>query len=488
DSVVRSTEDQFRVRGTYDLGGGWTARGLLALLVDEEDASRPDSFLVDETGAQSFIGIAGVRQGVSNDTELLLGVGLSGEAAGWDVDVSLSRFDVLRARDRQSDNFDTTTGLAPLTGQVTDGDNTSWNSLETIAERQLGAHALAAGFSYAGYSFDTPRFTTLNWRTAERAGLLDASGGETRLYGLFLEDAITLSGQWTLTLGVRAEAWEAEDGFLQTAAERVDYASRSDEAFSPKGALTFRPAPDWSFTASAALATRFPTVQELFQPALISFGPNVGDLDFGTFDPELKPEEALDIQFTIEKTFERAFFAVSLFRQDVDDTIFAQTVPELGTSLLTNIDNVTTNGIDFVAATEDLFIDGLAIDANLSLLDAEIKENAIDPSLVGNRFPRIPDLRANASIRYEPTEDWLFALGWRYQDTPDRNIENSSTSRCSTFFCVSNFSFVDVKATRRFSDVAVSLGVDNVADDRAFVFHPYPGRTFLLEVAWDGGF
>ena len=488
DSIVQSTEQQIRLRGSYDFGNGWKVRSLAALLIDEEDTSNPRSFLIDDNGAPSFIGVSGVSQSLSEDTELLLGLGLEGHGAGWALDFAVSRFDVLKAEDRRSDNFDPVTGQAPQSGRITIGDDTSWLNFDGTAARRFGAHNIIVGVSYAGYNFNTPRFALADWRSDTSGPITSASGGETRLLGAFVENAITLSPNWLATFGLRAEHWKTKDGFLVNGATRVDYPDRTESALSPKAALTFTPRDDWSFTASAALATRFPTPGELYQASLITFGPNVGELNFGAFNPDLDPERGLDIQLTATKSFDKAALTISLFRQAVDDTLFSQTVPELGTSLVTNIGEVTTNGIDIVAASEDLFIDGLSIDANVSVLDAEVTQNPVNPALVGNNFPRVPNLRANASIRYAPDDYWLFAVGWRYQDTPDRNIENTTTSRCGTFFCVSNFSFVDLKATRRFGDVAVSVGIDNVTDERAFVFHPYPGRTALIEVSWKGGF
>src|SRR3546814_12089834 len=61
-----------------------------------------------------------------------------------------------------------------------------------------------------------------------------------------------------------------------------------------------------------------------------------------------------------------------------------------------------------------------------------------------------------------------------------------STSLCDTFYCVSTFSFVDLKATKRFGAFAISAGIDNLLDEKAFVYHPYPGRTFVLSLKWDG--
>jgi iron complex outermembrane receptor protein len=30
----------------------------------------------------------------------------------------------------------------------------------------------------------------------------------------------------------------------------------------------------------------------------------------------------------------------------------------------------------------------------------------------------------------------------------------------------------------------ISAGVDNITNNRAWVFHPYPQRSFLLELGW----
>src|SRR3546814_7474874 len=73
----------------------------------------------------------------------------------------------------------------------------------------------------------------------------------------------------------------------------------------------------------------------------------------------------------------------------------------------------------------------------------------------------------NASVRYSPSEDWSLAANFRHQSTPDRNIENNSTSLCDTFYCVSTFSFVDLKATKRFGAFAISAGIDNLLDEKA---------------------
>src|SRR3546814_12526737 len=79
---------------------------------------------------------------------------------------------------------------------------------------------------------------------------------------------------------LRYESWRASDGFLTNGGTTVSYGSRGHDAWSPKAALSLRPDDLTAIVASAALATRFPTVRELYQAGLIAYGPNVGELDF----------------------------------------------------------------------------------------------------------------------------------------------------------------------------------------------------------------
>lgn len=493
DSTVSSTENQIRLRGHFDLGGGWDLRGLAALLIDRESTLKPRSFLKDASSAETFIGVSGINVGVARSAELLAGIGLSGEAGGWRLDASFSRFDVLDDKERRSDNFDVVTGERPVTGRLSTSD-AYWNSFEGTAERSFGAHALALGLSYAGYSDNNRTHATSDWRRASVTSLRDASGGKTRLLGLFVEDAIALNPRLTATFGLRYENWRTADGFLTNGGTTVRYAGRHQDAWSPKAAVSVKPDDRSEIIASVALATRFPTVRELYQAGLIAYGANVGELDLNGFNPDLKPEKALDLQLTATRRFGDVKVTLSGYRQDVEDTIFSQTIaipdPVTGdltqSSLMTNIGKVRTWGADLMVAAEHVLIDGLAIDANLSWIDAEITRNPLNPVLAGNKFPRVPRWRANASVRYSPGKDWTLAANFRHQSTPDRNIENNSTSRCDTFYCVSTFSFIDLKATKRFGAFALSAGVDNLLDEKAFVYHPYPGRTFVLSLKWEG--
>ena len=47
------------------------------------------------------------------------------------------------------------------------------------------------------------------------------------------------------------------------------------------------------------------------------------------------------------------------------------------------------------------------------------------------------------------------------------------------------YTVVDLKATARLrKDLTASLGCDNAGNERYFVFHPMPERTFFTEINW----
>ncbi len=496
DSTVKTVQDQFRLSGNVPLNDTWTVRGLLNVQIAEDGLDEPETYLRDLTDSPVYEGLvevdgeiyraSGMKLQESEKTEMLAGLGLAGELRGFDIDLAFTRFDVLEADSIRSNSY--SAGLENGAGRLTNGEDVGWTTADLVLEQEFGGHAIAFGGSFAAYKGGSDQFNTTAWRGASDPAYRDGSGGETSLAGIFVEDAITLSEAYQLTLGLRAESWKAYDGWRSkgVAGERVDqsYEDRDETSLSPKAALTWMPRGDWEITGSIAGATRYPVVGELFQGSL----DGDGNFDPNSFDPDLKPESAIDYNLLIAHRMKYVDLQLNLFRQDIDDTIFSQRgFNQFGvvTSGFKNIDNVTTTGIEFLVAAEDVIVEGLSVDANLSWADAEITKNAAVPASEGGQVPRVPEWKANTSVRYRPTDEWLVAAGWRFQSEPYTDLEN--TLRCNTYTCTSAFSILDLKVSRYFETFKVSLGVDNVTDQRAWVHHPYSGRAVLLEVSWTGG-
>ena len=99
------------------------------------------------------------------------------------------------------------------------------------------------------------------------------------------------------------------------------------------------------------------------------------------------------------------------------------------------------------------------------------------------QFPRIPRWRVNASLRYGFAPALQGSLGVRYASRP--NTDLFGLQRGDTFGFTSELFALDARvnwqATR---EVRVSAGADNLTNHRAWVYHPYPQRTWLLELGW----
>src|SRR5690606_29043468 len=139
--------------------------------------------------------------------------------------------------------------------------------------------------------------------------------------------------------------------------------------------------------------------------------------DLNGFNPDLEPERAIDLQLTATRRLGKVKVTLSGYRQDVRDTIFSQSIAISDAvtgdltqaTLMTNTGKVRTWGAEAILSADNILIDGLSFDANASWINAEVTRNTLNPALVGNKFPRVPKWRANASIRYSSRADWTFA-------------------------------------------------------------------------------
>lgn len=75
------------------------------------------------------------------------------------------------------------------------------------------------------------------------------------------------------------------------------------------------------------------------------------------------------------------------------------------------------------------------------------------------------------------------ALGARYASRPNTNLEGSQ--RGDTFGYTSELFALDARVNWDWpSSFRLSAGEDNLTNNKAWVFHPYPQRTFLIEAGW----
>lgn len=495
-SLTQLRQDQARGELRYD-SGRVHGELLFAYWWNEERNLHPKTYLTgpdgrpfygDATGLVSFDGHSytlspntSFRWSIADKNEWLAGGKIEAPVAGFDVRLNLSTLRFDRQDTRQSNGE--AAGRDDGAGQLTHQGPTGWYTGDLLATRTIGAHSIAIGANANLYETDQSVFATSHWREASDAALTTRTFGRTNTIGAFAEDAIALDPATRLTLGLRYDRWHAYDGGLSAIASGTlatqRYDSRSADAWSPKVALRHVFAGDWVTELSLAMATRFPTVGELFQGALNgdgTFNPN-------SFDPKLKPEKSHDANLLVRHGFGPVSLTGSLFYQRVRDTIFSFVgfnQNGVSTSNFKNIDVTRQYGAELIGETHDWPVAGLDLDANAAWIDAITVKNDADPASEGVQFLRIPHWRLNGNLRYHVTPKLQAVVGVRYASRPNTDLDG--LQRGDDYGYTSELFALDLRANYDLTDrLRLSAGVNNLTDDRAWVYHPYPQRTFLVE-------
>ncbi|WAL84054.1 TonB-dependent receptor [Pandoraea sp. XJJ-1] len=489
EGIERVTQDQLKLKATYDftptLQGGFSFG-----YWHQNYNSQTSTFLRDANGNPVYSGTVNINgyqyvipasafapsQGVSEN--LLYGLSLkTRHKSGWNWEAIASYFDISQSEARTASTG--APGDGP--GTVTYGDGTGGKSIDlrstyTPAQVGAGAHWLAFGYHFDTYFLDNRTFNTSAWVNGNDTSLANAFGGNTLTQALYAQDTWQFLPRWKLTTGLRYEDWRAYSGARTLGGLTVPYAGSSDSHFSPKLSLAFAATQDLTLRASIARAYRFPTVSELFQGSIT--GTNIVNNN-----PGLRPEDDLAKELSAEWQLEVGKVRVSLFQDDVKNTIFSQTNTTVFPNVTNfqNIDKVRSRGIDTAFDGQDVLFQGLDIAAGLTYTQSKIMANTNNPASVGKYFYRIPLWRANLVATYRFNAKSAVTGAIRYSGRQYNTLTNTDNNP-NTFGGTSTYTVVDAKFTYKpTARTQIGIGVDNLFDTRYFVYHPYAGRTFFIE-------
>lgn len=382
------------------------------------------------------------------------------------------------------------------TGRVTDLAGTGWTVFDargTLRPKDGNGdqHTIDFGYHVDDYNLRSKVHDTADWSVGSKGLLNASSSGNTTTQAIYFQDKWQLDPKWAITFGARQEYWEATDGRNQATTTGVgggfktsEYKDKSDNKFSPKLSVSFEPEPAWGFRVSAGQAFRFPTVGELFQQ--VTSGSALVQNN-----PDLKTEEVISGEFTAERRFANGLIRASLFTENKYNALISQTIPTgpdcvAGQcTFIQNVDHVRTRGIEVSTEWQDAFIHGLDLLGSITLTDAEILRNDANPNIEGNRPLRIPKSMIKAVATYHQGNNLTYSIAARYSGRQYNSLDNSD-SNPDTFGGASKFFFVDVKANYKFADkFTASVGVDNLNNDKAYIYHPYPQRTGYVQLKFD---
>jgi iron complex outermembrane recepter protein len=457
--------------------------------------SAPETYLKDTSGTPVYEGrvttlgrnwtAAGANFSTTARKEYLAGFKVEAPVGPLAARLNLSTYRIASAQTRTSNGY--VAGTTSGAGTLADQGPTAWYTADLTLEHKGERNAFAFGATANFYQTDLTRLNVTNWRTAANPAFASQTFGKTQLLSGWIEDSIIASADVRFTAGLRVDHWRAFDGGvgrIGTSGQPVfkDYVAREDTALSPTLSAQARLGPNTHAQLSLAIATRFPTVGELFQGSLNGDGSFNAD----SFDPNLKPEQSHDLNLIVAQDLGLVKITGSFFFQRVDNTIFSVTgFNQNGviTSSFKNIDRTRQYGFELIAETRDWPIEGMKIDANAAYNNAKTIRNAALPISEGVAFPRIPSWRLNANLRYDLTDSVQGSLGIRYANRPNTNLEG--TQRGDTIGYTSELFALDARMNWQLpAGFRLSAGVDNITNNKAWVFHPYPQRTFLIEAGW----
>ncbi len=366
-------------------------------------------------------------------------------------------------------------------GTIARLDGTGWTTLDAKAAWHGGNHVVSAGAHFDRFVLNSNRYATTDWIAGGNGALNLQSKGKTRTAAVWAQDAWTPITDITLTFGGRYEGWRAYDGrnFSLTPAIAAIQPELTAARFSPKASLAWTASPNWTARASFGTAWRFPTVGELYQIVTtpVAAVPN----------PNLRPERALSEELSLEHHDDHGLVRVALFNESVKDALISQTGPLNGTTTLAtfvqNVDRTRARGIEAVVQRTDI-VDRFDLSASVTYADATTRANTAFPTSIGERLPQVPAWKATLVGTWRPADGIALTAAGRYASRLYGTLDNSDVVG-NTYQGFYKYLVVDLRAQFRVGDhYTLGLGVDNVGNDRYFLFHPFPQRSFQADLTW----
>jgi iron complex outermembrane recepter protein len=505
-----TVQDHAKLKLAWDIAPGLKASYLVGLW-DNTVSRRPEGWLRDASGATieltpDNLPVSGSRavslngQGYTLSAadfgrtreqiqHLMQGLALkrSGDAR-FDWQLAASRYDY---RQDQVRAWAPTTGATgnptgnPRAGRLTDQNGTGWTTLAARgAWKGVEGHLIEFGLQRDAARLSNAVSNIAEWTAGNPTAAPTTTPtsrfeGNTTLTSVWAQDDWRFSPDWKLVIGVRAETWKADRGLTTNGNGVFAHPARSQTEWSPKFAL------GWTFSDSGVLrlstgrAVRFPTVSELFQGGVNA---STGALTNG--DPNLQPEDSITTDLSADWKFEKRSLRATVFHEGTKDALYSQTNTTVTPNVtnVQNVDRIRTLGLELAAQATDLLWPGLSLSGSVTFADSVITGNAKFPASVGKWQPRVPRWRANLVGSWRASEALTTTLGLRYGGKQFNSLDNTDPNG-ARYQGASKFLVLDMRARYRFDKQwSAALGVDNLNNAVVWNFHPYPARTFLVEL------
>lgn len=444
-----------------------------------------------QNGMPTFAGLAGFASGnyKLQEQHLANAVSLRSDTRGtWDFELVGTYYAYLTSTQRAP------SGVGPGLNFSNAGtnarlDGTNWWTGDAKGVFRPGGingpHEISFGLHGDQYTLKNPTYVMPSWLTSpdNGNGTVSAFGtGKTQTFALWLQDKWQFAPGWTATIGLRGETWTASNG-INVAGNTVVYQPTvSSTDLSPKASIAWQIDPKWSTKFNFGRAVRYPTVTELYQivtTGLVNAVPN----------PNLLPESALSFEWSIERQTSNSRVRLTLFEEDTSNALIQQTslINGVPTNNTQNVGLIRNRGVELAGEVTDIFTRGLDLSGSVTYVDSKIISNPNFRSTTGSISegmwaPYVPQWRGTAVATYRPNDKLSLTAAARIQGWMYATLDNSDYIH-GVYQSFDPFAVVDLKARYKFMDrAALEVGIDNVGDYKYFLFHPFPGRTFIASL------
>ena len=509
--IVNTITDNYKFKLGYDFGN-WSTLLNVAYEDRRSTTDSANSYVKDDAGNTLWSEENVIQNGkifsfnskglnVSEAERESLSVGLrvkGGISESTQLEVNLNRFDILHDEVRSSaanpDDTDYTSE-----GEVKDYDDTGWKTAEVkLTSDNFGAEGvqLVTGVRHETYELNIDAYKSPNYVSGEKGTAKSRSGGKTAISALYSQINWDINTQWDMAFGLRYEHFKSYGGYYDdddTATpefELVSTPSNSTTKASPKFSVGYQPKNEWLIRYSVAKAYRFPIVDELFKQYRAYNTASIAN-------PELKPENGIHHNIMFDKTIDGGYLRVNIFQETVKNVIESQTdtvsttdpttgmTSDISVRTFVPVDEVQTSGIEFIANILGIFKPQLDMRFNLTYVDSEITKNKPDPKLEDNQFPRTPHWRSNLLATYHINTQWDIGGSIQYASNSFGRLDNTDKED-NVYGAQDAYTRLGLKTAYAINEnTKVSLGVDNLTNEISYVNHPWPGRTYYLNMSYD---
>ena len=309
--------------------------------------------------------------------------------------------------------------------------------------------------------------------------------------GLYLQDAIELSGASQLTLGWREERvrYDASDVLDPTApgagfATQAPAVAETQRQTAWEIGLRHAVSGATAVFARAQQSLRFVNADEIYED----------DASFAKQFQILRPQSAQTYELGAEWRSPRRFLRATLFRMNVEDEIHLD--PYTTGVGNRNLPPSRRQGVELESSWQ--VASALKLSAGYAYTDARYLEGVLpggpfvigtDLSIAGKRVPLVPEHKLNLALAWDLAARTRFsaaltALSEQYMDNDEPNSLGTQ---------IPAFAVLDVKLAREFDWGRIAAAVNNLLDEQYYTYavrsqftadryavYPLPGRSFSL--------